>query len=121
MYYFDYKLIKLLNLNNNEKYSYNFILNKVIKNKSSYSKNTKVLWKLDRKFLDLIMDFKLVGTKKSFYELFYLGDHVWRDYYKCGFSNNIIIKILQSLTIDKMTNYIFINRDTGKKIDKIII
>jgi|SaaInlStandDraft_6_1057023.scaffolds.fasta_scaffold28763_2 hypothetical protein len=121
MFYFDSKLIKLLNLDNNNKYSYNFILNKVIKKKSSYSKNTKVLWKLDKNFLNLIMDFKLVGTKKTFYELFYLGDHIWRDYYMYGFSNNTIHKILQSLTIEKITNYIFINRDTGKKIDKIII
>ena len=38
MYYFDYKLINLLNLDNNKKYSCEFILGKVKRRASLYSK-----------------------------------------------------------------------------------
>jgi len=122
MYYFDYKLINLLNLDNNKKYSCEFILGKVKRRASLYSKKNIMLWNVDKKFLNLLMDFKLVGTNKSFYELFYLNNSEWRTHYKTGFTKIMIIKMIKSIIIDKQNNTNnFIYRDTGKKIDKIII
>ena len=81
-----------------------------------------MLWNVDKKFLNLLMDFKLVGTNKSFYELFYLNNSEWRTHYKTGFTKIMIIKMIKSIIIDKQNNTNnFIYRDTGKKIDKIII
>ena len=123
MYYFDNKLIKLLNLDYNTKYSCQYISN-IIKTRSKlslYSKKNKRLWKLDKHFLNLLMEFKLVGTNKSFYELFYLSGFEWRNHYKIGFSSNMIIQMIKSIIVDKLVINTFVYKDTGKKIDNIII
>jgi hypothetical protein len=126
LYYFDLKLIKLLNLDHNVAYSCNFIYEMIKKRKSNYTKcNSEDLWYLDSKFLNIIMDTKLYKTNDSFYDLFYENKGIdWRTHYKIGFPKCMIILMIKSITMDRNLALLVIKfsyKDEGKKIDKVII
>lgn len=126
LYYFDLKLIKLLNLDHNVAYSCNFIYEMIKKSKSEYARyNSEDLWYLDSKFLNIIMDTNLYKTNDSFYDLFYENKGIdWRTHYKIGFPKFMIILMIKSLSIDRnLALHVikFSYKDKGEKIDKVII
>ena len=120
MYYFDNKLLELLNLKDIQ-YSTSYIFDKIPKKVSIYTTKNKKLWKLNKKFFDIILDFKLFNTNQTFYNLFYLNDSIWRNHYKIGFTKQMIIMMIKSLIIIKCIPDSFIYRDLGEKIDNMIL
>ena len=120
MYYFDKKLLDLLNLKDTQ-YSISFIFDKIPKKVSIYTSKNKKLWKLNSKFFDIILNFKLFNTNHTFYKLFYLSDSIWKYHYKIGFTKQMIIKMIKSLLVTKNISYNFIYKDLGKKIENIIL
>ena len=120
MYYFDSKLLKLLELKDIQ-YSISYIFVKIPKKVSIYTTKNKKLWKLNSKFFDIILNFKLFKTNHTFYKLFYLSDSVWKYHYKIGFTKHMIIKIIKSLIVTKHISDSFIYRDLGKKIENITL
>ena len=128
LYYFDLKLIELLNLDHEIKYSCNLIFEMLKKKKSNFTNtnyNFEELWFLDNKFLNIIIDKNLYNTTDSFYELIYeKKSHDWRRHYKIGFPRFMINLMIKSLIINEnMIMFIkkFSYSDFGKKIDKVII
>jgi len=115
------ELLSLLNLELNSKYSRDFIFAKIKKKRVSRGMGYKInLWKLDRNFLDLIMNYKLIGTNTSFYSLFYLKDPKWRKHYKIGFTKIMIYKMIDSLLIDSYEP-LFIYKNIGNIVHEIIL
>tara|TARA_Y200000002_G_C22640673_1_gene646811 strand:- start:941 stop:1303 length:363 start_codon:yes stop_codon:yes gene_type:complete len=119
--FYCYELISLLNLSVGNNYSRELIFNLIKKKKVKKVGGLKYnLWKLDSKFLDIIMDYNLINTKIKFYDLFYLNSIKWRKHYKIGFTKIMILKMIDSLSIKKYKP-LFIYNFTGKNIKKIII
>ena len=112
------ELLSLLNLELNKKYSRDFIFNKI--KKKLMQGNKFNLWKIDHRFLDLIMSYKLIGTNKTFYSLFYLKDYKWRKHYKIGFTKKMIYKMIDSLLIDRYEP-LFVYNNTGNIVHEIIL
>ena len=120
MYYFDKKLLDLLNLVD-QKYNVNYIFEILPKKITIYSRKNKKLWSMNRNFINLIMNVNLYKTNISFYDLFYLSGSEWRNYFKIGFPRSMIIKMIKSLIFDKDKISTFIYKDFGKKIDNMIL
>jgi hypothetical protein len=116
-----YELLSLLNLNVGVYYSRDLIFDLIKKKKVRKFPGSNInLWKLDSKFLNIIMDYNLINTNTKFYDLFYLKDVKWRKHYKNGFTKVMIFKMIDSLLIE---NYkpLFIYNNTGKIIKNITI
>jgi hypothetical protein len=119
--YYCYELLSFLNLDIKNNYSREFIFNLIKKKKvRNLQKINTDLWKLDSKFLDIIMNYNLVNTNTKFYDLFYLKDVKWRKHYKIGFTKDMIFKMIDSLLI-KNYKPLFIYNNIGKVIKKIKI
>ena len=116
--YYSIELLSLLNLELNNSYSREFIFDKIKKKSVGYKKLN--LWKLDYRFLDLIMNYKLIGTNTSFYSLFYLKDPKWRKHYKIGFTKIMIYKMIDSLLIDSYEP-LFTYKNIGNIVHEIIL
>ena len=115
------ELLSLLNLELNTKYSKDEIYDRIKKKRVLRGKCYKiVLWKIDHRFLNLIMNYKLIGTNTTFYDLFYLKDPKWRKHYKIGFPKSMIYKMIDSLLINSHEP-IFIYKNTGNMVHEIIL
>ena len=67
------ELLSLLNLELNTKYSIYEIYDRIKKKKVLRGKCYIIdLWKLDRNFLALIMNYKLIGTNNTFYLTYFI-------------------------------------------------
>lgn len=115
--YYTIELLSLLNLELNNSYSRDFIFDKIKKKKVGYKLN---LWKLDNRFLDLIMNYKLIDTNTTFYSLFYLKDPKWRKHYKIGFTKIMIYKMIDSLIVNSYEP-LFIYKNIGAVVHEIIL
>ena len=119
--YYSIELLSLLNLELNTKYSRDEIYHRIKKKRVLSGKCYKInLWKIDHKFLSLIMNYKLIGTNTTFYNLFYLEDPKWRKHYKIGFTKAMIYKMIDSLLTNNK-KYEFIYNSTGNLVNEVIL
>ena len=116
--YYSIELLSLLNLELNKNYSRDYIFAKI--KKKLVQGNELNLWKVDTRFLNLIMNYKLIGTNKTFYRLFYLKDHKWRKHYKIGFTKKMIYKMIDSLLMNSYEP-LFVYKNTGNVVHEIIL
>ena len=116
--YYSIELLSLLNLELNKNYSRDYIFAKI--KKKLVQGNELNLWKVDTRFLNLIMNYKLIGTNKTFYRLFYLKDYKWRKHYKIGFTKKMIYKMIDSLLMNSYEP-LFVYKNTGNVVHEIIL
>ena len=111
----------MIKINGTVKYSRDEIYDRIKKKKVLRSKCYIIdLWKIDHKFLALIMNYKLIGTNNTFYSLFYLKDPKWRKHYKIGFTKIMIYKMIDSLIVNSYKP-LFIYKNIGNIVHEIIL
>ena len=79
------------------------------------------LYNIDSRFLNIIMDYKLIGTNYTFYELFYLKSPKWKNHYKNGFTKKMVYDMIASLKNNSTELIDSVYLDFGKKIDILVI
>lgn len=115
------ELLSLLNLDLNKQYSRDYIFTNLKKKITSRGPSFKLnLWKIDKKFLHIIMEYNLVNTNTKFYDLFYLQDAIWRKHYKIGFTKKMIYQMIDSLLIERNEPH-FIYDSTGNSVNELIL
>lgn len=112
------ELLSLYKLDINKKYSKDYIFKKLVKKRCGRKYN---LYNIDSKFLNIIMDYKLIDTNDTFYELFYLKSPKWKNHYKNGFTKKMIYDMIDSLK--NISNELIKSAyfDFGKKINILVI
>ena len=120
-YYYNYKLLKLLDMNNIQ-YNRSEIFDKLIETNlmKEICLIKRKLYFMNFHLLNMIIEHHLYGTNYSFYNLFYLQSGKWRYGLKNGFTKKYVYKIIESFCYHKEFKTFNYN-DKGKTVKELCI